>query len=146
MIDPKSKVGNEAVALGGRLREERKRLGLTQAQLAQRIGIAAPTQVGYEQGQRAPDVHYLAAFLRLGGDVHYVMTEVRAVEYAVDSLDWEHFTAVREAVKKFLQEVELELPIGQLVEVERLVYQLTLKDRQARDEVIGRILKLVVSR
>lgn len=51
---------------GRRLGQQRARLGLTQAELAARTGIARRTQINYERGERAPDVTYLAQLSALG--------------------------------------------------------------------------------
>lgn len=60
--------------LGSRIRQERQRLGLSQAALAERVGVHRKTQVNYELGQRKPDTDYLQALAREGVDVGYVLT------------------------------------------------------------------------
>lgn len=60
--------------VGDRLKEERERLGLSQAALGETCGVQKRTQINYEKGERAPDALYLAAFDRVGGDVMYVLT------------------------------------------------------------------------
>jgi len=60
-----------------RLREERKRLGLSQAVLAQLGGVRARAQGNYENGERSPDAEYLSRIARAGVDVHYVITGQR---------------------------------------------------------------------
>lgn len=62
------------VSIGDRIREERERLGLTQAQM----GVAPKTQRFYESGERYPDAEYLARFAELGGDVQYIVTGKRS--------------------------------------------------------------------
>lgn len=62
--------------IGDRLKEERKRLGLSQAQLAEKIGIHRNTQNRYESGGREPDASYLNLIRGIGIDVEYVMTGV----------------------------------------------------------------------
>ena len=60
--------------IGDRLREERLRLGLSQAALGEKLGITSKTQVRYEAGDRSPDGEYLASIGALGADVLYVIT------------------------------------------------------------------------
>ncbi len=60
--------------IGDRLREERKRLGMTQEQFAAAAGVVGRTQGMYEREDRAPDSIYLAAVARLGVDIGYVVT------------------------------------------------------------------------
>jgi DNA-binding XRE family transcriptional regulator len=60
--------------LGNRLAQERARLGLTQAQVADFAAIARRTQVNYESGERAPDASYLDRVGQKGIDTLYVLT------------------------------------------------------------------------
>lgn len=60
--------------IGGRLREERDRLGYTQTELADICGVKMRAQRNYEKDERHPDAEYLAAFSEAGGDVAYVIT------------------------------------------------------------------------
>jgi transcriptional regulator with XRE-family HTH domain len=60
--------------LGNRLAQERARLGLTQAQVAEFAAIARRTQVNYESGERAPDASYLDRVGQQGIDTLYVLT------------------------------------------------------------------------
>lgn len=59
---------------GGRLKEERKRLGLKQGELADRAGTTNVAQSRYESGDRSPDWGYLSAVAQAGVDVLYVLT------------------------------------------------------------------------
>ncbi|PZW46402.1 helix-turn-helix domain-containing protein [Pseudomonas sp. URMO17WK12:I2] len=63
--------------IGDRLREERVRLGLNQADFAALAGVAKTTQFNYEKGERSPDAGYLAAIAEKGVDVLYVITGKR---------------------------------------------------------------------
>lgn len=61
-------------SIGGRLREERERLGLTQTELGDKAGITKNTQRLYETDQRSPKADYLQAIHQAGVDTHYVLT------------------------------------------------------------------------
>lgn len=63
-----------------RLKEERTRLGLSQAAFAEKIGIHRNTQIKYESGEREPDIAYLEGIEKIGIDGQYVMTGVREEE------------------------------------------------------------------
>lgn len=63
--------------LGGRLKEERERLGLTQAAMAEVGGVSKRSQTGWEQGRAVPDANYLTAAAAAGMDVQYVLTGLR---------------------------------------------------------------------
>ncbi|UCV08478.1 helix-turn-helix domain-containing protein [Dechloromonas denitrificans] len=58
---------------GGRIREERERLGWSQATFAKDANVHRKTQINYEIGERKPDSEYLQAIARLGVDVGYVL-------------------------------------------------------------------------
>ncbi|MEO6918678.1 MAG: helix-turn-helix transcriptional regulator [Collimonas sp.] len=60
--------------IGARLHEERNRLGFTQQELTQRIGITQNMWSKYERGQAVPGGDVLAALLAIGGDVLYVLS------------------------------------------------------------------------
>ncbi|MFJ2988355.1 helix-turn-helix domain-containing protein [Collimonas sp. NPDC087041] len=58
----------------GRLQEERIRLGLTQTEIANQIGIRGGMWGRYERNEAAPGGDVLKAFADVGGDVQYVLT------------------------------------------------------------------------
>lgn len=57
-----------------RLREERKRLSLTQADMAAAGGVKSNAQVHYESGGRAPTADYLQRLAGAGIDVPFLFT------------------------------------------------------------------------
>lgn len=63
---------------GGRLREERERLGLTQEQLARAGKVHRRTQVNYEADERSPDAAYINLVASAGVDTWYVLHGVRS--------------------------------------------------------------------
>lgn len=63
--------------LGERLREERKRLGLSQADFGALGGVKANAQGKYESDERSPDAAYLNGIMAAGVDVLYVLTGKR---------------------------------------------------------------------
>jgi len=62
------------VDIGQRLKKERVRLGKTQAELADELGIAKKSQTNYELGNASPSAVYLARAALAGIDVAYVLT------------------------------------------------------------------------
>ena len=132
---------------GSRLREERKRLGLTQARLATSVGISTPTQVGYELGLRTPDAHYLTAVEQLGVDEHYLRTGVHANRAALDSIDWEFFLAVQLAGDMwFRNEFGIELGRRESNEIARLLYEVMIDAHEIEESKVARVLHLVAPR
>ena len=61
-----------------RLRDERKRLGLNQTELAALAGVQKQAQVHYEAGDRSPNAAYLQALAAAGADVLYILTGQRS--------------------------------------------------------------------
>jgi len=70
--------------IGERIRLQRERIGLSQAQLAEQAGITARSQRNYEAGVRVPNAEYLAALPPLGIDVNYVLNGNVNGNYARD--------------------------------------------------------------
>lgn len=66
------------IQLGERLREERQRLGFSQAVFGGLVERASKSQERYETGQRSPSADYLMAAAEHGVDVTYLLTGVRA--------------------------------------------------------------------
>lgn len=64
--------------IGARLREERERLGLTQPDFAQKVGVGKGAQINYEQNRRVPDAAYLALAAQMGADALYILTGERS--------------------------------------------------------------------
>ncbi len=62
-----------------RLLEERNRLGLRQADLAEKAGVARTTYLNYETGERTATVPFLLGLLAAGVDVVYLLTGRREV-------------------------------------------------------------------
>jgi transcriptional regulator with XRE-family HTH domain len=60
--------------IGGRLKKERERVGLTVVGFAEATGVSKSTQIKYEAGETSPAASYLVRALRLGVDVMFVMT------------------------------------------------------------------------
>ncbi|MDP9583540.1 helix-turn-helix domain-containing protein [Burkholderia ambifaria] len=67
------------MGIGARLKEERMRVGMSQAEIAALGGLSNKTQLSYESDVRSPDANYLAALAKVGVDVLYVITGVRAL-------------------------------------------------------------------
>ncbi|CAE6794686.1 hypothetical protein R75465_04662 [Paraburkholderia aspalathi] len=61
-------------AFPARLKQERRRLGLNQAGLANAGGVQKHAQLNYEKGLRYPDAGYLAGIAEVGVDVLYLLT------------------------------------------------------------------------
>lgn len=68
------------MSIGERLKEERIRLGLSQAALGEIGGVRKQAQLNYEKGERNPDSAYLSAIAKFGADIQFIVTGVRSAE------------------------------------------------------------------
>lgn len=83
--------------VGGRLRQERQRLGLNQTEFAAIADVSKASQVNYESGERSPDADYLAEIADRV-DVLYVLTGRREGQAKGGVLDEWMLTAILEAL------------------------------------------------
>lgn len=79
-------MSNPQESQGQRLKEERERLGLSQAKFAESCGVGKTAQYTYEAGERSPDARYLQEAGRLGVDVWFVLLGRRTTEPDMESL------------------------------------------------------------
>ncbi|MGY6037927.1 helix-turn-helix domain-containing protein [Aeromonas sp. AE23HZ002T15] len=63
-----------------RLREERERLGLTQAAFGAIGGVQKQAQFKYEKGERFPDAGYLMELSKVGVDTQYLLRGAHSTE------------------------------------------------------------------
>ena len=71
--------------IGLRLKEERERLGYSQADFAAAGGASKRSQIDWEQGKLVPNAEFLALVVSLGVDVQYVLTgKVSTAELSTD--------------------------------------------------------------
>ena len=63
--------------IGARLREERERLGFTDLQIAQLIGIPLEKYLLYESGDAEPGIFCLPRLIACGFDEHFIVTGER---------------------------------------------------------------------
>ena len=68
----------ESMGFGARLAEERKRLGLKQAEFASLVGTDVPKQSLYENDRRELRADYLARLAAAKVDVGYILTARRS--------------------------------------------------------------------
>jgi transcriptional regulator with XRE-family HTH domain len=73
--------------IGTRLQEERKKIGLSQTELADLAGIGKMTQFQYEKGTNLPTLKYISSIIPAGIDIQYVLFGVRT--NSIDVQDWQ---------------------------------------------------------
>ena len=65
--------------IGGRLREERRRLKISHSIIAEKIFTTKKTVINWENGQSTPNAEQLVYLERLGYDVSFVLVGVRQI-------------------------------------------------------------------
>jgi len=88
---------------GIRLKEERERLGLSQAKFAEACGVGKTAQYTYEKGDRDPSMSYMDAAEKVGVDTTYVFSGTRKGE------DWDYARAFR----RMLYTIEMMLGLAE---------------------------------
>lgn len=66
------------MTIGGRLKEERNRLRLSQTEFAAIAGTTKKSQIEYEKDSTYPNAAYLSSVAASGADVQYIITGVRS--------------------------------------------------------------------
>ncbi|GBG03922.1 transcriptional regulator [Azospira sp. I13] len=66
------------MGISERLKEERARLKLSQADFALAGGAHRKSQGNYESGERSPDSAYLEGIAAIGADIQYIVTGIRS--------------------------------------------------------------------
>ncbi|WP_349811638.1 helix-turn-helix domain-containing protein [Xanthomonas dyei] len=74
------------MTVGKRLKDERKRFGLTQEEMATQLGVSRYAQLNFEKDINLPGGAYLLAALDRGVDVMYVLSGHRAQLDTADRL------------------------------------------------------------
>lgn len=65
------------MGMSDRFKEERTRLGLSQAALAEKIGATKRSVINWEGGAASPSTDAVAEFAKAGADVLYILTGQR---------------------------------------------------------------------
>lgn len=127
-----------------RLREERLRLGLSQAAFAAACGVQKLAQLKYEKGERAPDAAYLMGAAEAGVDVLYVLTGVRQ-ENGPQFSDLDRLRIAIEAVEEGLAVARKRLEPAKKAELIAAAYELIRleSDELPAREGVVRMLRLV---
>lgn len=148
-----------------RLLEERRRLGLTQDEFAEKAGVSKRTHNYYESGARQPDSDYLSAIARIGADVQYVLTGVRSSNMVFvaqelrgiyrakkeeppqrKEVDQQVLAGVLAGVDGYLAEQKLKMPPDKKAELVMLLCDFfnadTAKNMPAVKEAVAKIIQL----
>lgn len=126
-----------------RLRKERARLGLPQAQICIAGGVSKSTQVAYESDQRVPDLEYLDGVASLGVDKVFVATGLATEKFAAKHFDWELHREIVTAVYEFATEHGVSIPPSKLSDLIHLLYDEFSAAGKIESATLARALRLV---
>lgn len=69
---------------GERMKQERKRLGLTQESLAERVGVRQQTVFQYEKGNTSPTLQFIYTLQGIGFNMQYLLYGRERIVYPQD--------------------------------------------------------------
>lgn len=130
---------------GLRLREERKRIGLTQAEFAKKLGVSRNTQINYEAMDREPDVKYIARLEEIGVDSKFVVTGDASVLVNAGEALASQAEIVFKVVKDFeivYRDCGAELDIDSRARVIAILYRLAYATGSVDHKTISEIIAL----
>ncbi|MFJ5239516.1 helix-turn-helix domain-containing protein [Pseudomonas neuropathica] len=134
-----------------RLKEERKRLKLTQAEAGSLAGVTRESWSRYEGGGVSPGMEVLEAFALAGADVQFILTGTSASSRngpAVKDvqIDVQRLERIAEMLEKAAQVAGKRWPMKKLAAIAAEVYNALSADQELNELQLERVLKLVVNR
>lgn len=126
-----------------RLRGERARLGISQAEFCAAGGVSKSTQVAYENGQRVPDLDYLTGVSALGVDPVFVVTGRPSKEFAAKNFDWDLHNEIVIAIAEFQAEHAITIPPTKLADLIHHLFEEFTAAGSIEPETLARVLRLV---
>lgn len=129
--------------IGLRLRGERKRLHLTQAQLGKQGGVSLSSQNAYESGLHFPDARFLARIADAGVDVHYVLLGNRTELASLSDSDVLAFSEIARVVHDWASARSKPLPPESQAHLIRTFFEQYQATNQLKVDSYAQTLKLV---
>lgn len=126
-----------------RLRAERTRLNLSQAQLALAGNVSKTTQVGYESNAHVPDLEYLTRIESLGVDKIFLLSGLTKAAFVSKEFDWLLLAEIIEALSEWAEENNVRIPQHKSSDLLHLLYKQFVETRIVEPEVVARALRLV---
>lgn len=112
------------MSFGKRLAEERRRLGLSQEQLAVHLGIGRSALGMIETDRSGLEAQRLSELgAQTGLDVIYVLTGRRAKVAAVDLLDWQLAEGILQGLERWAVRRRIELTPEKTARALRILYR-----------------------
>lgn len=112
----------ENLNFGKRIRKERERLGLSQAEIALAGGVSLSTQSAYEAGTRVPDLNYLARLSRVGVDPMYVVISSGEDSARSAEFNWDLLVQIADGIEYWARARNVVVPPHRTMGLARLLY------------------------
>lgn len=134
----------ENTGFNKRLRKERERLGLSQAEIALTGGVSLSTQNAYEAGTRVPDLTYLARLSKLNGvNTLYILTGSGDGQTSSTPFNWVLHDQIFEAIEEYAVAEGVVIPDRKKLEVLRFLYTQFLPLGQVNKETTLSLIRMV---
>jgi len=127
---------------GGRLKEERQRLKLTQADFAKLAGVSRASQAHYEQEQRVPDLLYLSA-LSDKVDVAYIISGESIAKHSAKAIDSKVIEPILAAIDVWAAETNRKVSQSLRAELLALFLQQAVSTGKVESDWMKKTLRLV---
>jgi len=109
-------------SVGKRLAEERRRLNLTQEDLAQAMGVGRAAVTMVETERTGLSSFHSDALMKLGIDMTFVRTGIRKASAIADDINWELVEGILEALEKWSRQHKVKLTPDKLAKALRVLY------------------------
>lgn len=129
-------------SFGDRIRAERRRLGLSQEELAEQLGVSRSSVAYYEADRTVPDLDFLAHADTVGMDVLYVVFGRHSTEQAGLALDWDLLASILQGIRGWCTNAGLSMPVEKEVAIAKLLYSQFAKAKVIDAELMKQVLKL----
>lgn len=126
---------------GKRLAQERQRVGLSQRELAERLGLGRSALGMIETDRSAIVLERLIAVGDLGFDVQYILSGEPSPVAAARLLNWELLGAILAGVREWTQKREISLPPDKEMLILKLLYEHFAERGMVDDDAISRALQ-----
>lgn len=134
----------EDTVFNKRLRQERERLELSQAEIALATGVSLSTQSAYEAGTRVPDLTYLTRLSKLNGvNTLYILTGSGDGQSFSAEFNWVLHDQILEAIEEYAVAEGVVVPYRKKMEALRFLYTQFLPQGQVDKETTHSLIKMV---
>lgn len=127
-----------------RIRSERERIGLSQAEMALALGVSLSTQGAYEAGMRVPDLIYLARLSQMEGvDAMYLLTGLADGQTSKEPFNWVLHDQISQAIEIWEQNRGLIVPHRKKMDALRFLYTQFRATGQFDDQTTSTLMDMV---